>query len=55
LTSVKKGAKNIEKDVFDYAEKFAFLSSTAATITENIDKEKISSNYTVTPAINTEI
>ncbi|MDY9926815.1 hypothetical protein [Methanosarcina sp.] len=32
-----------------------FLSSTAAATTENIDKAEISSNYTVTPAIDIEI
>ncbi|WP_158024022.1 hypothetical protein [Methanosarcina horonobensis] len=31
-----------------------FLSSTAAATTENIDKEEISSNYTVTPVTDTE-
>lgn len=31
-----------------------FLSATAAAATEDIDKAEISSNYTVTPAIDTE-
>jgi hypothetical protein len=32
-----------------------FLSSTAAATTENIEKAGISNNYTVTPAIDTEV
>ncbi len=54
MTSVKRRANNVEKDIFDYVDNFAFLFSTATATTENIDKAEISSNYIVTPAIDTE-
>ncbi len=55
MISVKRRVNNVKKDILGYIDNtLFFLSVTAAAITEKIDKEEISNNYTVTPATDTE-